>query len=81
MNTDEIAAIIGIENLKKLSAHCGGESIYISTKYGLDERNKQISQEFSFMLQGGSSCMNAYQTIAEENHLSRRRVRQIVAAE
>lgn len=77
MNLQEI---IGLEALKKLSAEFGGECIYIPTlrHIEMDERNKIISHQFTEMLEGGSTCMNAYECLSKETELSVRRIQQIV---
>lgn len=77
----EIADIIGIENLKKLSIHFGGSEIYIPTLSSIerDERNERITELFAEKLRNGSTCMSAYHDLAIDTGLSFSRIRQITS--
>ena len=80
MKSSELKNIIGYENAKKLSDYCGGTYIYIPAHIKQDNRDKIITYEFNTLLEEGSTCMNAYQTIAEKKQLTPRRIQQIVSS-
>ena len=77
MEERTLEEIIGKEALEKLSRHFGGERIYIPAILKGD-RDERIMRGFELKLQHGSTCMNAYQELAQATHLSVRRVQGLV---
>ena len=60
----------------------GGQRIYIpkSIKQIKSIRNELIKDKFTLLLNNGSTCMNAYQELAEREGVSQRQVRYIIAS-
>jgi hypothetical protein len=77
--TSILISLIGKEATEKISNALGGSVIYVPRKIR-DGRDDIIKQEFQDMLIEGTTCMNAYKSIAEKHELSPRRVRAIVSS-
>jgi Mor family transcriptional regulator len=77
---EDLIALIGEENTKKLAQAFGGQRIYIPTRADISERNSKMRVEFESLLAGGSTCMNAYQDLSKEHGLSVRQVQNVVNA-
>jgi hypothetical protein len=75
--TSVLIQLIGIEAVRKISATFGGEILYVPKRIR-EGRDDIIREEFSELLESGSTCMNAYKNLAEKNDLSTRRIMAIV---
>lgn len=77
---EDLITLIGEDAVRKLAQAYGGQKVYIPTRADLSDRNQAMKHEFNDLLGTGSTVMNAYTTIANEQGLSVRRVQAIVNA-
>ena len=76
--SERILQIIGHDAMSDLCREFGGETIYIPKHPPTPERDRIIYREFTTRLNEGTTCMNAYESVAEEYGISRRQVMRIV---
>ena len=74
----EIVSIVGEEKMREICQRLGGERVYIPRRVPTLE-DVEICQEFNTLLHDGSTCGNAYQTIADAHGVSVRTVQRAIS--
>ena len=74
---DDLRDTIGDDATERLIAEFGGTRVYIPSSLTVD--SEVVKREFADLVADGSTCMNAYRTIASEHNVSARTVRRLIS--